>query len=140
MLPSSVRRVATTAPQSPAFATFLSGPRAAVTLSGRPNCHQRRCSSSKPPSPDNGSKDISARQSVPASSAKSTPTEPTSSAEAAPAEAKTSKTKATGERRKRKTKDPSPAKQIPVVPSTQYLSKEGSSLPSPRHPPARCVV
>lgn len=109
MINSSVRRaVATASQQTPVFATLSTAPRATVALSSR--CHQRRYSSSKPSSPDNGSKDIAAGQSVPAA-------------------AKPSDSKASGEKRKRKAKDASElAKRLPVVASTSHLSPEGKSL------------
>lgn len=70
MLPSSVRRVVVAAPQSPTVSSLASAvPRAAASYSlpYRPTgLHQRRYSSSKPSSPDDGSKDFAARP-VPAS-------------------------------------------------------------------------
>lgn len=106
MIPSSVRRVVATA--SPSLTSSASRA-AAVTLTGRTKCHQRRYSSSKPSSPDNGSKELAAGQSLPAAKA---------------TEAKASG----GEKRKRRAKDASAqAKQLPSVPSTQHLSPEGQS-------------
>jgi hypothetical protein len=105
MLPSSVRRVVSTAPSSPVVASLASSaPRAAASVFGRaykPNGHQRRYSSSKPSSPDDGSRDFAARPSVPASGG----------------------SKATGEKRKRKAKDAGP--QLPSVPSTRHIKDEG---------------
>ncbi len=113
MLPSSVRRVVAAAPASPVVSTLASSvPRATAThaLSFKRNGHQRRASSSKPSSPDNGPKDFSARPSVPSSSER----------------AKTGEAKSTGEKRRRKAKDAAPAvKPLPSVPSTQHLSQEG---------------
>ena len=112
MLPSSVRRVVAAAPASPVVSTLASSvPRATAThaLCFKRNGHQRRASSSKPSSPDNGSKDFSARPSVPSSE-----------------RAKTGEAKSTGEKRRRKAKDAAPAvKPLPSVPSTQHLSQEG---------------
>ncbi|PTD13517.1 hypothetical protein FCULG_00003381 [Fusarium culmorum] len=70
--------------------------------------HQRRCSSSKPSKSDNGPNDISAGQSVPA----------------------TTTPKSGGEKRKRKSnKDASDRaasmKKLPSVPSTHHMSQEG---------------
>ncbi|KAK3330067.1 hypothetical protein B0H66DRAFT_542684 [Apodospora peruviana] len=92
MLPSSVRRVVGVAPQSPAVSSLASSvPLAAAaaaaaaaavaSISGRssykPNCHQRRYSSSKPSRPDDSFS--ASRPSVPASrkrKAKETPVVP----------------------------------------------------------------
>lgn len=106
MLPSSVRRVvATASPNLTSSGTRAAAATAGFTLSSRRNGHQRRFSSSKPSSPDNGSKELA--QSMPAAKA---------------AESKSSG----GEKRKRKAKDASAqAKQLPSVPSTQHLSPEG---------------
>lgn len=111
MLPSSVRRVVSTAPQSSsAVVSSLasSAPRAAsYSLAYRPNTHQRRYSSSKPSSSDGGERsDITARPSVPSSGA----------------------SKATGEKRKRKAKDVSAAPQLPSVPSTRHIKDEALAL------------
>lgn len=107
MLNSSVRRVvAAAAPQSPAASSVTSAvPRAAVaySLPYRPaGVHQRRYSSSKPSSPDDGSRDYTSRPSVPAEESKTT-----------------------GEKRKRKAKEPVP--QLPSVPSTRHIKNEGMS-------------
>lgn len=109
MINSSVRRaVATVSQQTPVFTTLSTAPRAAVSLCHRG--HQRRYSSSKPSSPDNGPKDLAAGQSVPAA--------------AKPSDAKTS-----GEKRKRRAKDASEmVKKLPVVPSTAHLSPEALGL------------
>ncbi|KAB5549912.1 hypothetical protein GE09DRAFT_1241661 [Coniochaeta sp. 2T2.1] len=109
MLPSSVRRVvATASPSLTSTTTRAATATGCFALSNRPNGHQRRFSSSKPSSPDNGSKDIA--QSIPA------------------AKASESKT-AAGEKRKRRAKDASAqAKQLPSVPSTQHLSPEALGL------------
>ncbi|KAK3393568.1 hypothetical protein B0H63DRAFT_516753 [Podospora didyma] len=109
MLPSSVRRVVSTTPQSPVVSSLTSTvPRATATfsLSYRPNGHQRRYSSSKPSSPDDGSRDLAARPSVPASNG----------------------TKATGEKRKRKAKETAAVPQLPSVPSTRHIKDEGLAL------------
>ncbi|KAL1879953.1 hypothetical protein VTK73DRAFT_6533 [Phialemonium thermophilum] len=118
MLPTSVRRVVSAATPQSSTALLSSGIRASscVTLSGRAVGHQRRYSSSKPSSPDNGEpKNIATSDSVTASSS---------------GESKSSKTKAAGERRKKKAKDASAslATRLPVVPSTQHLSQEALGL------------
>ncbi|KAG7044991.1 phytanoyl-CoA dioxygenase [Colletotrichum scovillei] len=122
MLPSSVRRVVASAPQSPLVASLTtSAPRAAtatITLQQRPvGGHQRRWSSSSPSNPNNnGSKDIPAQgQSVHASTSSSS----------------SSSGKANGEKRKRKSKDSADreaAQKLPSVPSTQHLSQEALGL------------
>jgi len=108
MLPSSVRRVVSAAPSSPVVSSLASSaPRAAASVFGRaykPNGHQRRYSSSKPSSPDDGSRDFAARPSVPASG----------------------NSKTTGEKRKRKAKDAAPP--LPSVPSTRHIKDEGLAL------------
>ncbi|KAK4152540.1 hypothetical protein C8A00DRAFT_44436 [Chaetomidium leptoderma] len=106
MLPSSVRRVvAAAAPQSPAVSSLAcSAPRAAAAYS-RPykanGLHQRRYSSSKPSSPDDGSRDFAARP-VPASRASKT------------------------EKAKGQAKGATP--QPPSVPSTRHIGDEGLGL------------
>ncbi|KAI8244453.1 hypothetical protein K4K55_005269 [Colletotrichum sp. SAR 10_96] len=118
MLPSSVRRVAASAPQSPLVSSLsTSAPRAAATFNlqqvQRPGGHQRRWSSSSPSSPNNnGSKETPAGQNVHAS-------------------ASSSNAKASGEKRKRKSKDSAnrdAAQKLPSVPSTQHLSQEALGL------------
>ena len=115
MLPSSVRRVVSTAPSSPVVASLASStPRAAAAAAAvaaysrayKPNGHQRRYSSSKPSSPDDGSRDFAPRPAVPASGS----------------------SKSTGEKRKRKAKDASVAPQLPSVPSTRHIKDEGRLL------------
>lgn len=107
MLPSSVRRVvAAAAPQSPTVVSSLasSGPRAAVAynLPYKPTgLHQRRYSSSKPSSPDGGSRDFAARPAVPAARGSKT----------------TEKSKAAKEI----------VPQPPSVPSTRHIGDEGLS-------------
>ncbi|KAG7292898.1 hypothetical protein NEMBOFW57_002943 [Staphylotrichum longicolle] len=105
MLPSSVRRVVTAAPQSHAVSSLASSaPRAAAAAYGLPyqprGFHQRRYSSSKPSSPDDGSRDFAARP-VPAS------------------RAKTEKTKGSAK---------GAAPQPPSVPSTRHIGDEGLAL------------
>ncbi|KAH8899199.1 hypothetical protein GQ53DRAFT_873389 [Thozetella sp. PMI_491] len=118
MLPPSVRRVVAAAPQSPVVAAAFASPvpraAGAYALSYRPNSHQRRLSSSKPSSPDNGPKDFSARPSVHPSSDR----------------AKSGDSKSPGEKRKRKAKEAAApaAKPLPSVPSTQHLSQEALAL------------
>ncbi|KAK5663778.1 hypothetical protein OQA88_4209 [Cercophora sp. LCS_1] len=108
MLPSSVRRVIATAPASPVVSSLASStPRAAATaaygLTAKPNGHQRRYSSSKPSSPDDGSRDFAARPSVPT-------------------------TKPAAEKRKRKAKDSSAPPPLPSVPSTRHIKDEALAL------------
>jgi hypothetical protein len=110
MLPPSVRRVVSTAPSSAIVSSLASSaPRAAAAgtlgLTYNPG-HQRRYSSSKPSSPDGGSRDYAARPSVPASGS----------------------SKTTGEKRKRKAKDSSAAPQLPSVPSTRHIKDEALAL------------
>ncbi|KAK3382277.1 hypothetical protein B0T24DRAFT_600901 [Lasiosphaeria ovina] len=109
MLPSSVRRLASAAPQSTAVSSLTSTvPRATATfgLSYKPNCHQRRYSSSKPSSPDGGSRDYASQPAVPASDG----------------------SKTTEEKRKRKTKASSTTPQLPSVPSTRHIKDESLAL------------
>ncbi|EAQ93129.1 hypothetical protein CHGG_01364 [Chaetomium globosum CBS 148.51] len=105
MLPSSVRRVVAATPQSPTVSSLSSSvPRAAASysLSYRPTgFQQRRYSSSKPSSPDDGSKDFAARP-VPAS--------------------RSSKTE------KSKGQAKAAAPQPPSVPSTRHIGDEGLAL------------
>lgn len=118
MLPS-VRRVVS-APSTPLVSSLSSsGPRTAAQVTAgiaRPIRHQRRFSSSKPSSSDNGSRDISGQQqsAVPASTS-----------------SRSGDAKSNGEKRKRKSKDASErqaaARKLPSVPSTQHLSQEGKS-------------
>ncbi|KAK4132838.1 hypothetical protein BT67DRAFT_450802 [Trichocladium antarcticum] len=109
MLPSSVRRVvAAAAPQSSAVVSSLasSGPRAAVAYNlpyRQTGLHQRRYSSSKPSSPDDGSRDFAARPAVPATRA-------SKAAEKSKAQAKEL------------------APQPPSVPSTRHIGDEGLAL------------
>ncbi|KAH6681018.1 hypothetical protein F5X68DRAFT_211706 [Plectosphaerella plurivora] len=112
MLPATVRRAA-----APAVASLANvAPKAAavtVNMARTPFRHQRRCSSSKPSSSDNGPKDI-----------------PGQSAAAVPATtARAGETKGP-EKRKRRTKDAREAAshKLPSVPSTQHLSQEALGL------------
>lgn len=121
MLPS-VRRVVSAAPSSPLVASLAaSAPRSAsaavISSYGRTykpndNGHQRRYSSSKPSSADDGSRDFAARPAVPAAGESKTP----------------------GEKRKRKAKDVSAAPPLPSVPSTRHIKDEGRFLS--RAPPS----
>lgn len=116
MLPSSVRRVATAAPQSPILSTLGSAlPRCSLAnaaLSFRP-LQNRRYSSSKPSRDDSG--DLPVRQSV----------QPSTVAN------KAGDAKSSGEKRKRKAKDNGPEKQkLPSVPSTQNIPKDSLALSS----------
>ncbi|GJN70491.1 hypothetical protein PLIIFM63780_002917 [Purpureocillium lilacinum] len=124
MLPSSVRRVVSSAPQagglvsSLAAASSASKNAATATVPLFVRGHQRRFSSSKPSRPDNGSSDVAAGQSVPASSASAR-----------------GDGKAAGEKRKRKSKDASDVsaasfRKLPSVPSTHHMSQEALGLSS----------
>jgi hypothetical protein len=115
MLPSSVRRVVASAVSSTPQTGVVSS-LASATVKTTPvfvRNHQRRCSSSKPSKSDNGPNDISAGQSVPA----------------------TTTPKSGGEKRKRKSnKDASDRaasmKKLPSVPSTHHMSQEALGLSS----------
>ncbi|KAL3423488.1 hypothetical protein PVAG01_05235 [Phlyctema vagabunda] len=65
MFSSSVRRAALQAPQIPFPSLSSVAPRAAASQALSHRSHQRRCSSSKPSSPADGSNGISSGQSVP---------------------------------------------------------------------------
>ncbi|KAI5462132.1 hypothetical protein BGZ63DRAFT_355372 [Mariannaea sp. PMI_226] len=120
MFPSSARRVVSSlvssAPQTGVVSAFASSStKAAAPVFVR--CHQRRCSSSKPSRSDNDSNEISATQSVPASSSTR------------------SDGKASGEKRKRKSsKEASERaaslKKLPSVPNTHHMSQEALGLSS----------
>ncbi|RYP89763.1 hypothetical protein DL770_004105 [Monosporascus sp. CRB-9-2] len=115
MLPTSVRRVVSSAPQSPLFSNLASSSSrassAALAYAYTPLCQQRRrYSSSKPSSPNDSPKGISDGQvtATPASS-----------------------TKQSGEKRKRKAnKDGSSNSQhkLPSVPSTQHVPHKSMAL------------
>ncbi|KAI8955537.1 hypothetical protein F4801DRAFT_528101 [Xylaria longipes] len=111
MLPSTVRRIATVAPQSPllsSFAPVATRATAALALNSNPRCTQRRrYSSSKPSSPNDSPKGYPAGQ-VTASPAQSS--------------------KQGGEKRKRKAKDSSLQRKLPSVPSTQDVPQEALAL------------
>lgn len=114
MIPSTVRRLAAAAPQSPLLtsltpvATRASRATTALTLSGSPRCSQRRrYSSSKPSGPNDSPKGYPAGQ-VTASPAQST--------------------KQGGEKRRRKAKDSSLQRKLPSVPSTQDIPQEALAL------------
>ncbi|KAL2271317.1 hypothetical protein VTJ83DRAFT_688 [Remersonia thermophila] len=101
MLPSVRRVVAAAAPSSPAVSSLASSaPRAAAYSVGlrKTGLHQRRYSSSKPSSPDDGSRDFAPRP-VPASR---------------------------GSKSEKKAKAPVP--QPPSVPSTRHIGDEGLAL------------
>ncbi|KJZ77481.1 hypothetical protein HIM_03205 [Hirsutella minnesotensis 3608] len=122
MLPTSMRRVVSAAPQAASLASSLSAAAAPKTVAG---CvasapvllrgHQRRFSSSKPSRPDNG--DVASGQSVPASSA------------SARADGKSG-----SDKKKRSRKDSSERnaafKKLPFVPNTQHMSHEALGLSS----------
>uniref|UniRef100_A0A8H7TMY3 Uncharacterized protein n=1 Tax=Bionectria ochroleuca TaxID=29856 RepID=A0A8H7TMY3_BIOOC len=116
MLPSSVRRVVTAAPQASGLAATLvsSAPKAAASAPFISHNHQRRFSSSKPSRSDNGASDLPAGQSVPASSGSSR-----------------GQGKAGAEKRKRKAAERDPAlKNLPSVPNTHHMSGEALGLSS----------
>jgi hypothetical protein len=74
MFSSTVRRAASSAPQTPITSSLSSAiPRAIATQALSYRCHQRRFSSSKPSSPADGSKGVTEGQGVPAAPAKSKP-------------------------------------------------------------------
>ncbi|KAJ6787194.1 hypothetical protein PWT90_08877 [Aphanocladium album] len=117
MLPSSVRRVVSSAPPAAAAGLAASAPRVAAAVS-KPvvmRGHQRRFSSSKPSRSDNGSNEFSAGQSVPASSSRHDG-------------------KASGDKRKRKNKEAAARdasfKKLPSVPATHHMSHEALGLSS----------
>ncbi|KAL4730691.1 hypothetical protein ACLX1H_002729 [Fusarium chlamydosporum] len=115
MLPSSVRRVVASAASSTSQTGLVSS-LASATIKTTPlfvRNHPRRYSSSKPSKSDNGSNEISADQSVPA----------------------TTTPKSGSEKRKRKSnKDASDRaasmKKLPSVPSTHHMSQEALGLSS----------
>ncbi|KAI1827488.1 hypothetical protein F4861DRAFT_366717 [Xylaria intraflava] len=111
MLPSTVRRIAAAAPQSPrltSFAPTTTRATSVIALNNLPRCSQRRrYSSSKPPNPNDSSKGFPDRQ-VTASPAQST--------------------KQSGEKRRRKNKDSMLHQKLPSVPSTQNVPQEALAL------------
>ncbi|KAI1119142.1 hypothetical protein F5Y14DRAFT_122890 [Nemania sp. NC0429] len=114
MIPSTVRRLAAAAPQSPLLSSLApvagraSRATTALTLSGSPRCSQRRrYSSSKPSGPNDSAKGFPAGQ-VATSPAQST--------------------KQGGEKRRRKAKASSPQRKLPSVPSTQDIPQEALAL------------
>jgi hypothetical protein len=116
MLPSTVRRIARVAPQSPLVASF--SPAAAritssLLIGNNPTCSQRRrYSSSKPSSPNDSPK------GYPDGQVTAGPTQST----------KQNGEKQNGEKRKRKTKDTSAQRKLPSVPSTQDVPQEALAL------------
>ncbi|PHH86865.1 hypothetical protein CDD83_9647 [Cordyceps sp. RAO-2017] len=124
MLPSSVRRVVAAAPQAAGLVSSLGPsapkPTSAPAVATTPilvNRHQRRYSSSKPSRPPSDPSDISAGQSVAASSASTR-----------------GDGKAGGDKRKRKNKDATDRsasfKKLPSVPTTHHMSQEALGLSS----------
>ncbi len=108
MLPSSVRRVVSAAPQSSLFSSLghTTARTPAAFLVCNPNSLQRRrYSSSKPSSPNDSPKGISDGQVT------ASPSQPT---------------KQPGEKRRRKTKEINDLQKLPSVPSTQHVPQEGS--------------
>jgi len=125
MFSSTVRRAASSAPQS-SIASSLSGatPLAIASQALSYRCHQRRFSSSKPSSPADGSKGVAEGQAVPAAPTKTR------------SKAKASKPRADGEQKSqastKKTKDVAVSSTVkgrdestlhlPSVPSTQHVT------------------
>ncbi|KAI0141632.1 hypothetical protein GGR57DRAFT_487068 [Xylariaceae sp. FL1272] len=111
MIPSSVRRIATAAPQSPLLACFAPTATRASTafaISANPRCNQRRrYSSSKPSSPNDSPKGL-----------------PDGQVTASPS----TSTKQSGEKRMRKAKDLAATQKLPSVPSTQNVPQEAVAL------------
>ncbi|KAI0384067.1 hypothetical protein F5Y04DRAFT_278064 [Hypomontagnella monticulosa] len=113
MLPSSVRRVVSAAPQSQLFSNLAPSstraPAAAFTLCSNPRSQQRRrYSSSKPSSPSDSPKGI-----------------PDGQVTATPSQS----SKQSGEKRKRKAKEWTDIQQkLPSVPSTQHVPQEALAL------------
>ena len=126
MFSSTVRRAASSAPQT-SIVSSLSGatPRAIATQALSYRCHQRRFSSSKPSSPADGSKGVTEGQTVPAAPAKARAVKKT----------KTSKPALEGEQKSqastKKAKDVASSTvkgrdesmlHLPSVPSTQHIN------------------
>jgi hypothetical protein len=127
MFSSTVRRAASSAPQT-SIASSLSGatPRAIVIQALSYRSHQRRFSSSKPSSPADGSKGVAEGQSVPAAPTKTRPEK----------KAKSSKPRLEGEQKPqtstKKAKDVAASSTVngrdesmlhlPSVPSTQHIT------------------
>lgn len=116
MLPSTVRRLAKAAPQSPLLASFspaaarITSSSSFTLISNNPTCNpQRRYSSSKPSSPNDSPKGYPDGQ-VTAGPSQST---------------KQNSEKQSGEKRKRKAKETSAQRKLPSVPSTQDVPQEG---------------
>jgi hypothetical protein len=117
MFSSTVRRAASSAPQT-SIASSLSSttPRATVAQALSYRCHQRRFSSSKPSSPADGSKGITEGQTVPAAPAKATPDGEQKSSRASRRKAKDVAANSTV-----KGRDESML-HLPSVPSTQHIA------------------
>ncbi|KAI0008707.1 hypothetical protein F4779DRAFT_585861 [Xylariaceae sp. FL0662B] len=107
MLPSSMRRVVATTPQSPLLSNFACT--SALSLACAPRGQQqRRYSSSKPSSPNDSPKGISDGQVTTST---------------------TQSTKQSGEKRRRKVKEWMDIQQkLPSVPSTQHVPQEALAL------------
>lgn len=117
MFSSTVRRAASSAPQT-SIASSLSSttPRATVAQALSYRCHQRRFSSSKPSSPADGSKGIAEGQTVPAAPAKARPDGEQKSSRASRKKAKDVAANSTV-----KGRDESML-HLPSVPSTQHIA------------------
>jgi hypothetical protein len=123
MFSSTVRRAASSAPQT-SIASSLSSttPRATVAQALSYRCHQRRFSSSKPSSPADGSKGIAEGQTVPAAPAKARPDREQKSSRASRKKAKDVAANSTV-----KGRDESML-HLPSVPSTQHIAPMRKSL------------
>ncbi|KAI7918817.1 hypothetical protein M0657_007419 [Pyricularia oryzae] len=118
MLPCSVRRVVSAAPQTPIMGSVgaVAATAGAIASAARATRHQRRYSSSNPSSPDNDPK------GVPPSSSDRSMAAQTS---------KSSSSSSGGDKRRRRAKestDRSSFKSLPSVPSTQHLPRESLAL------------
>ncbi|KAI6351971.1 hypothetical protein MCOR25_009634 [Pyricularia grisea] len=118
MLPCSVRRVVSAAPQTPIMGSVgaVAATAGALASAARATRHQRRYSSSNPSSPDNDPKGV-----PPSSSDRSMPSQTS----------KSSSSSSGGDKRRRRTKEPadrSSFKSLPSVPSTQHLPRESLAL------------
>jgi len=110
MLPSTVRRLAAAAPQSPLLTSFVptaTRATAALNINSPRGNQRRRYSSSKPSSPNDSPNGLRDGQ-VSANPAQST--------------------KQSGEKRRRKARDMNAGQKLPSVPSTQDVPQEGEGF------------
>lgn len=123
MFSSSVRRAASSAPQTSIASSLSSAaPRATTAKALSYRCHQRRFSSSKPSSPADGSKGIAEGQTVPAAPAKVK-----SDGEQKSSRASRRKAKDVAANSTVKGRDESML-HLPSVPSTQHIAPMSKSL------------